>query len=101
MPVPDDPGAFYCERHKSVSTRVRCSRCGAPICPRCMVPAPVGIQCRKCASQRAPLRPRGVIHAAGRTISAGAAGAGRAVWYLSLWAFLISIVRGFFGGRDT
>lgn len=38
-----------CPRHPSVPTRLRCSRCGTPICPRCMVETPVGFRCPSCA----------------------------------------------------
>ena len=36
--------------HPNVQTVVRCSRCEQPICPRCMVPTPVGMRCRSCAN---------------------------------------------------
>lgn len=37
-----------CYRHPSRETGVRCQRCERPICPDCMVPAPVGVQCVEC-----------------------------------------------------
>ncbi|HZD79987.1 MAG TPA: rhomboid family intramembrane serine protease [Actinomycetota bacterium] len=37
-----------CYRHPTQSTRVHCTRCGRPICPDCMIPAPVGFQCPEC-----------------------------------------------------
>jgi membrane associated rhomboid family serine protease len=36
---------LYCYRHPNRETRVSCSECGRPICPDCMVFAPVGIRC--------------------------------------------------------
>jgi len=37
-----------------VETRLRCNRCGAPICPRCAVQTPVGFRCPQCVrSQQA------------------------------------------------
>jgi membrane associated rhomboid family serine protease len=36
---------MYCYRHPNRETRVTCSECGRPICPDCMVFAPVGIRC--------------------------------------------------------
>jgi membrane associated rhomboid family serine protease len=35
----------YCYRHPDRETLVSCSECGRPICPDCMVYAPVGIRC--------------------------------------------------------
>ena len=42
---------MYCANHPKVETAVSCSNCGKPICPDCMVMAPVGIKCRDCARQ--------------------------------------------------
>ena len=36
---------MYCYRHPDRETGVTCSECGRPICPDCMVFAPVGIRC--------------------------------------------------------
>ena len=38
-----------CANHPSVETLVSCANCGKPICPDCMVQAPVGIKCASCA----------------------------------------------------
>ncbi len=38
-----------CPRHPTIWTRLRCSKCGTPICPRCMVETPVGFRCPSCA----------------------------------------------------
>jgi membrane associated rhomboid family serine protease len=40
-----------CYRHPSEPTRVHCTRCGRPICPDCMIPAPVGYQCPECVQR--------------------------------------------------
>ncbi len=59
-----DPGIaapVYCANHPKVETGVSCSNCGKPICPDCMVPAPVGIKCRECA--RMPRSARVTLHA--------------------------------------
>ena len=40
-----------CYRHPDVETGVHCTRCGRPICPDCMIPAPVGHQCPECVSE--------------------------------------------------
>ena len=37
----------YCAEHGDTPTNLRCSRCEKPVCPRCMVQAPVGIRCRE------------------------------------------------------
>jgi hypothetical protein len=45
---------FYCLSHPQVETRLRCSRCGNPICPKCAVQTPVGFRCPQCVrSQQA------------------------------------------------
>jgi membrane associated rhomboid family serine protease len=41
---------MYCYRHPDRETGVTCSECGRPICPDCMVFAPVGIRCPDHAS---------------------------------------------------
>ena len=38
-----------CAAHPNVETNLRCSKCGKPICPRCMVQTPVGARCPECA----------------------------------------------------
>jgi hypothetical protein len=40
-----------CVNHPGVETRLTCSNCGTPICPRCMVTTAVGQKCRDCARQ--------------------------------------------------
>ncbi len=95
--VPGEEGAYYCDRHKKVVTRVRCGRCEKPICPRCTVYGPAGTRCRDCARNRVPLRPMGVLHEATRALDSP--GTVRTVWYLALWSFIISIFTGFLGGR--
>jgi membrane associated rhomboid family serine protease len=49
-----------CYRHPTQETMVHCTRCGRPICPECMTPAPVGHHCPACvteARRSAPRRP--------------------------------------------
>lgn len=54
-----EPGQHTaCYRHKNVETAVSCSECGRPICPDCMVFAPVGIHCPECSHQRESRVPR-------------------------------------------
>ena len=47
---PPPPTTERCYRHPDVETGVRCTRCGRPICPQCMIPAPVGHQCPQCVA---------------------------------------------------
>ncbi len=46
--------AFRCANHPNVETHLRCSRCGKPICPRCVIQTPVGGRCRECANLKKP-----------------------------------------------
>ncbi|HXJ62456.1 MAG TPA: rhomboid family intramembrane serine protease [Actinomycetota bacterium] len=41
----------FCYRHPQEVTGVHCTRCGRPICPECMIPAPVGYQCPECVAE--------------------------------------------------
>ncbi len=43
--------ATYCYRHPDRASGIVCTRCRRPICPECMVDAPVGFQCPDCARQ--------------------------------------------------
>jgi membrane associated rhomboid family serine protease len=49
--MPPPPPVEYCYRHAGVPTAVHCTRCGKPICPDCMVPAPVGHHCPDCVAE--------------------------------------------------
>ena len=40
--------AASCKRHPGFQTSVSCGRCGDPVCPRCLVHAPVGVRCPDC-----------------------------------------------------
>ena len=42
----------YCDRHPKTETNLRCGRCDALVCPQCLVHAPVGLRCPKCAKTR-------------------------------------------------
>ncbi len=41
----------HCARHPDTETNLRCGRCDALICPRCLVHAPVGVRCPDCAGE--------------------------------------------------
>jgi membrane associated rhomboid family serine protease len=51
--------ATTCYRHPDQETGVRCQRCERPICPLCMVPAPVGVQCVECVHRLRSPAPAG------------------------------------------
>jgi membrane associated rhomboid family serine protease len=65
LPSPPAPTIEVCYRHPEVPTRVHCTRCERPICPDCMIPAPVGFQCPECVAEarrefrKGPGRPLG------------------------------------------
>jgi hypothetical protein len=44
-----EPQTMRCAEHPDVETNLKCSKCGKPICPKCMVQTPVGARCRDCA----------------------------------------------------
>ena len=49
-----DDEVTYCSFHPNVETRLRCNKCGTPICPKCAVQTPVGFRCPQCVrSQQA------------------------------------------------
>ena len=51
VPQPPAQTVEFCYRHPSEQTRVHCTRCGRPICPNCMIQAPVGFQCPECVEE--------------------------------------------------
>ena len=77
--VPDEPGVWFCARHKTVKTRLRCGRCEKPICPKCTVMAPTGARCRDCASNRGShlyqVSPLAAVLCFGAALLAGVLGA--------------------------
>jgi hypothetical protein len=66
-----------CAFHPGVETEVRCAECERPICPKDMVPTPVGYKCKICAkparSQYVVVKPAQLLRA---VLAGGAAGIG-------------------------
>jgi hypothetical protein len=65
-----------CPRHPAVATGLRCARCGTPICPRCLVQAPVGARCPDCAKPTGGIGARPSLR---QYVQSGAAGLASAV----------------------
>jgi len=86
---------MQCATHPSVETELTCSRCGKPICPRCLVITPVGARCRECARlRRLPTYRLGaifILRGLGAALATGAAAG-------ALWAFLFPYRFGAFIG---
>ena len=56
MSKQEEESGLQCANHPNTTTYVRCSRCGKPICTRCMFATPVGYRCADCYNpQIAPL----------------------------------------------
>jgi hypothetical protein len=89
-------GPVPCADHPDTETRLRCSRCGKPICPRCAVRTPVGMRCPDCAGTRSASRanPSGVLTAAGAALAlATVVGLG---WgFFPDWQFYWALLLGF------
>ena len=95
-----DPTTTTCARHPGTETRLHCSQCGTPICPRCSVETPVGQKCPDCARQKRTAvrqgRPRQYAKAAGAGVVV-AAGAGfllPLLWGIPLVGFFASFGAG-------
>lgn len=58
VPAPDadEEEEVYCTWHLDRETRLRCNRCGRPMCPECAVRHPVGLRCKECIKEtRSPI----------------------------------------------
>ncbi len=89
-------GPVPCADHPDVETRLRCSRCGRPICPRCGVRTPVGMRCPDCAGTRSSVaaNPAGTLTAAGAGLAVATA-AGLAWGFFPDWQFYWALLLGF------
>ncbi len=89
------PGALVaCPRDPGVETGLRCSRCGTPICPRCLVQTPVGARCRDCA--RIAKNPIYTLTAGGMARAAAASLVGGVAMGLIWGLVLLPFTFGFF-----
>ena len=94
----------YCQRHKDVETSVSCGRCGDPICPSCMVHAPVGVRCLDCARARplptfdvtTPFLLRAIGAGLAVAVLGGAVISG-VIWFIPLPYFIPAILIGALG----
>src|ERR687892_654339 len=87
-----------CVNHPKVETRLTCSSCGDPICPRCMVATAVGQKCPRCARQTGRAKgnpdPQLLARAFGAGVAAAAAGAVVFV-FLPFAGILLALAHGF------
>jgi membrane associated rhomboid family serine protease len=86
-----------CYRHPRVVTGVHCTRCGRPICPDCMTPAPVGYQCPECVAEarRSVRGPRARLRIGRR------AGVTSVLLVANIAMFIVEILTGAAGGVRT
>lgn len=89
-----------CAFHPGVETEVRCGECDRYICPKDMVPTPVGYKCRECAkparSQYVVVKPAQLLRA---LVVGGAVGIGGGI-VLAFVPFF-GIFAGFLWGLAT
>lgn len=89
-------GPVRCADHPDTETRLRCSRCSRPICPRCGVRTPVGMRCPDCAGTRSSIAANPA-----RTLTAAIAGLAVATasgigWgFFPDWQFYWALLLGF------
>jgi len=90
-----------CVNHPGVETRLTCSNCGDPICPRCMVTTAVGQKCPNCARQPKAARGTPPASQVARAFGAGLAAAVAGGFLLLLLPFrgiLLAAVYGYLVG---
>ncbi len=94
-------GATYCAEHKNTQTSLRCGRCDTPVCPRCMVHAPVGVRCPNCG--KPPKLPtyqvstQLILRGVGASLFIGIVGGFALIFLLSFGVFLYLIAAAGFG----
>ena len=75
-----------CYRHPEREAGVRCQRCERPVCPDCLVPAPVGVHCVECvrAARSRVIPARTLLRGSPAYITYGIIAANVAVWLVGL-----------------
>jgi len=48
----DEYEILHCHYHPDRETRLRCNKCGKPICMECAIRTPVGYRCKECVRQQ-------------------------------------------------
>ncbi|MGP3967820.1 rhomboid family intramembrane serine protease [Streptomyces sp. 6N223] len=97
QPQQPQPGVASCYRHPDQETGIRCARCDRPICPACMIAAPVGYQCPECvhgsdaARAARAARPRTV---AGAPVAAAPGLVTKIIIGLNVAVFLMALAAG-------
>ena len=76
-----------CATHPDVETGLTCSKCGKPICPKCMVQTPVGARCAQCAkmSKLPTFQLSRSDYIKSILVGIAAAIVGGILWYLIRW----------------
>ncbi len=87
------PVEEHCYRHPKEITRVHCTRCGRPICPDCMHPAPVGHHCPTCVAEEGRRDP-GVRRGRARVFLARPGAITSALLAVNVGVFLLEVVLG-------
>ena len=91
-------GEVPCSYHPNAMTRLRCSRCEKPICPKCAVRTPVGLRCPDCAGVRGlpTYRAEPTVLTRAALFGAGAAVAVALPWlFMDGWAFYLTLLAAF------
>lgn len=91
-----------CVNHPGTLTRLSCSQCGSPICPRCVRSSAVGQRCPACAKPARAVRAHGKPEHYARAVGAGLPLAflgGLVITQVGFGALILSGLVGFGVGR--
>lgn len=101
-PAPDS-GLRPCRTHPKEMTRLTCTHCESPICPKCMIACEVGFKCRQCTtkthSHLVKAEPRDYLLGGGLALALGLAFGYLAPLTLSLGYGYFMVIACFFVGR--